>query len=96
MLVTFSNNARRQIFQLSEGLRVRLEGWIREVTLKGIVAVRQNLRWEDKPKKGNLAGFRTIKLNKGYRVLYEEKKDEKGKTIIEIKILEVGNDIYPH
>lgn len=90
MKVVISNKVQKQIDRLPEHLSHKLQIWIDTVALAGLHAVQAQPKWEDHALKGDRAGQRSAKLNKGYRIVYEQASGE----IVEI--MEVGKEPYRH
>lgn len=65
--------------------------WVRSVEFEGIRAVRMIPGYHDEPLKGKRAGQRSVRLSRGYRVIYEE--TEEGEITL-IGIMEVSKHDY--
>lgn len=65
--------------------------WVRSVEFEGIRAVRMLPGYHDEPLKGDRKGQRSVRLNKAYRVIYEE--SEQGEITL-IGIMEVSKHDY--
>ena len=58
---------------------------------EGILDVRKIKGYHDKPLKGDRKGQRSVRLNKAYRLIYEE---DKKRNLVVILILEVNKHDY--
>lgn len=69
----------------------KFRGWIKFVKLYGIREARLIKGYHDEPLKGERAGQRSIRLNRAYRVIYIELKNDE---IEIIKVIEVHKHDY--
>jgi len=65
--------------------------WVKTVELDGIRATRALSGYHDEPLKGDRKGQRSVRLSKGYRVIYEE--TESGNLVL-IGVQEVNKHEY--
>lgn len=65
--------------------------WVDLVELHGMETARKIPSYHDEPLKGQLMGKRSIKLNKGYRAIYQEDPQT---NLIQILILEISKHEY--
>lgn len=89
--VTFSKFAGKQITKLPFHLKEALYLWVQTIEKIGILETRKLKGYHDEPLKGFRAGQRSIRLNKAYRAIYEE-KEERELTLI--SIIEVNKHDY--
>jgi proteic killer suppression protein len=63
--------------------------WIKAVETEGIREVRKVAGFHDEPLKGKRQGQRSVRLNRSYRLIYEETEAQ-----VQILLLEVTNHVY--
>ena len=90
MKVVLTKKAAKEFNKIPLYLQDKLQVWIDAVERNGLKAVKNDAKWDDEALKGDLKGLRSIRLNKGYRAVYEEKTGE----IVEIQA--IGNSTYKH
>ena len=90
-IVLFSKFAEKQTNKLPQHINEKLRVWIKSVSTKGISEVRKIKGYHDEPLKGARTGQRSARLNKAYRVIYEEQLS--GEFLI-IAIIEVNKHEY--
>lgn len=83
--------AEKQLRKIPIHLREHVYYWARSVEEIGIQEVRKLLGYHDEPLKGKRAGQRSIRLNKAYRLIYQE--DEHGELLV-VAVLEVSKHDY--
>ena len=70
-----------------------LDKWRRTIEKRGIWAMRKVPGYHDEPLKGSREGQRSSRLNKGYRVIYEEEAPDSDRVVI-IAVIEVHKHEY--
>jgi len=83
--------AEKQLRKLPKHIIAAYYTWARFVALDGIRATRSLPGYHDEPLKGDRKGQRSVRLNKAYRVIYEE--TETGNVIL-IAVQEVNKHEY--
>jgi proteic killer suppression protein len=83
--------AEKQLRKLPKHIVAAYYTWVRSVELDGIRATRLLPGYHDEPLKGERKGQRSVRLSKGYRVIYEE--TESGDIVL-IGVLEVNKHEY--
>ena len=73
--VVLTDQAKKDLRKLPEGVRWKFEFWVKQVTLSGIAQVRKIPGFHDEPLKGDLQGQRSIRLSRSYRAFYRVFKD---------------------
>ncbi len=89
--VEFTRAAFKSLKSLPANIVSKLKTWVADIELTGLERVRKLPGWHDEPLKGKREGQRSIRLNKAYRAIYYETKDEK--TVI-VMIIEVSKHDY--
>ena len=70
-------------------IQIKVMAWIEFVELLGLQQVRKRPGYHDEPLKGIRRGQRSVRINKAYRLIYQETKES-----IEILLLEVHKHEY--
>lgn len=83
--------AEKQIKKLPKHISAAYFTWVKTVELEGIRATRMLPGYHDEPLKGERKGQRSVRLNRGYRVIYEE--TETGNIVL-ICVQEVNKHEY--
>jgi len=83
--------AEKQLRKLPRNIIAAYYTWVKTVELEGIRATRKISGYHDEPLKGDRKGQRSVRLNKAYRVIYEETENE---NIILIAVQEVNKHEY--
>ncbi len=65
----------KQIRRLPRPIWLKLKRWIATILLQGLYETRKIPGFHDEPLQGQLAGLRSVRLNRSWRVIYETKKD---------------------
>lgn len=89
--VSVSKFADKQISKLPIEIREAFFVWAKAVEKAGIYSVRLSRGYHDEPLKGKRQGQRSVRLNRSYRVIYEQYED--GECII-IGVIEVNKHEY--
>jgi proteic killer suppression protein len=87
--ITYGRLFEKQIEKVPPHIRKRVQVWIFTVTEDGINETKKLKTYRDEALKGTRKGQRSIRLNKGYRLIYEIIKQN-----IYIHILEVNKHEY--
>ncbi len=83
--------AEKQLKKLPKHIVAAFHTWVRSVELDGIDKNRKIAGYHDEPLKGDRKGQRSVRLNRAYRVIYEE--TENGNIVL-IGVLEVNKHEY--
>ena len=83
--------AEKQIRKLPHHIVAAYYTWVKTVELDGIRQTRLLPGYHDEPLKGDRKGQRSVRLSKGYRVIYEE--TESGNVVL-IGVQEVNKHEY--
>jgi proteic killer suppression protein len=83
--------AEKQIKKLQKHIAASYFTWVKSVELDGIRATRLLPGYHDEPLKGPRKGQRSVRLSKGYRVIYEE--TESGNVVL-VGVHEVNKHDY--
>lgn len=89
--VWISKFAEKQIKKLPKHIAAAYHTWVRSVELDGVRTTRKLPGYHDEPLKGDRKGQRSVRLSRGYRVIYEE--TESGSVIL-IGVQEVNKHEY--
>lgn len=79
----------RDLDQVPEYIRVKVIVWVEFVEAFGLTAMRRRSGYRDKALIGKRKGQRSVRLNRSYRLIYEEKLNG-----VEILLLEVNRHDY--
>ena len=83
--------AEKQLKKLPKNIVAAYYSWVKTVEIDGIRKTRTLPGYHDEPLKGDRKGQRSVRLNKAYRVIYEE--TESGNVIL-IGVQEVNKHEY--
>lgn len=89
--VTYSKFAEKQLSKVPKYIKEALYLWAATVHKIGLEDVRKIKGYHDEPLLGERWGQRSIKLNRSYRAIYEQKND---KELILISVVEVNKHDY--
>jgi proteic killer suppression protein len=89
--VRFTKFADKQVDRLPERIVRALRVWVMTIELEGIQSIRKLPGYNDEALKGDRKGQRSSRLNRAYRVIYEEDNDG---TITLVSVLEVNKHDY--
>ncbi len=81
----------KKFWKLPKPIRSKIDDWIWDVKFKGLHAVRKIPGYHDEPLQGDRFGQRSIRLNRSWRLIYEERKDGQIKII---QVQEVSKHEY--
>jgi proteic killer suppression protein len=91
--VEFTKFAEKQMERLPKYIREQALDWIESLKISGLPATRKSFGYHDEPLKGNRIGQRSVRLNKAWRLLYQEFESENRKWI-QITVIEVNKHEY--
>lgn len=91
VLFKLSRSAKKALPKLPSYIVTKLEGWIDEVLNSSLEEVRKVQGYHNEPLKGKWEGYRSIRLSKAYRAIYEITEDGE---ITVIEIVEVNKHEY--
>lgn len=74
----------KQVKKVPDAIKKVAETWVRSVELKGIIEARHIPGYHDEPLQGKRFGQRSIRLNRCYRLIYEENKFENIIILLEV------------
>lgn len=83
--------ADKQLKKLPSNIVAAFWTWVKTVELDGIRNTRKLSGYHDEPLKGDRKGQRSIRLNKAYRVIYEETNSG---NVILIAVQEINKHEY--
>ena len=89
--VVWQKSVAKQLDRLPSHIARKFYAWVTAVRLAGLRQVRATLGFHDEPLKGKRVGQRSIRLNRGFRAIYEERRDG---TIEFIEVVEVSLHEY--
>ncbi len=89
--ISWSKNVEKQLDKLPDVIVRKFRMWVSLVEFSGVAEVRKRSGFHDEPLKGKRAGQRSIRLNKAYRAIYIEGKDEELELI---EVIEVNKHEY--
>lgn len=90
-IVSVSRFAEKQLKRLPAHVKGSLQVWAKAVEAKGIAQVRKIRGYHDEPLRGNREGQRSVRLNRSYRVIYEESSTS---NLTVIGIQEITKHVY--
>lgn len=74
--VLLSKLAKKQLERLPRHIVINFQSWIDDVETNGIVEARKRPGYHDEPLRGDRLGQRSVRLSRGYRVIYEVQHDK--------------------
>lgn len=89
--IKLSRLAEKQIHKIPQYIRDYLIVWMDTILEFGLIETRKMKGYHDEPLLGNRRGQRSIRLNRSYRMIYEENSNG---SITLIVILEVNKHDY--
>lgn len=89
--VLITKFAEKQLRKIPQAMQQHVRYWAQSVELVGLREVRKLPGYHDEPLKGKRLGQRSIRLNRAYRLIYEE--DSSGELTI-VSVLEVSKHEY--
>jgi proteic killer suppression protein len=87
--VTYSRKFEKQLGKTPGYIREKAHLWIFNVRLIGIAEVSKSPGYHDEALKGSLQGYRSVRMNKAYRLIYRVIEDG-----IYIELLEIHRHEY--
>jgi proteic killer suppression protein len=88
--VVFGNRAKKDLRVLPAYIVLKLQDWVEDVEERGLEEVRKVSGYHDEPCVGNMKGYRSIRLSRGYRAYYRILREE-----VEFAFIErVDNHVY--
>lgn len=89
--IKITKNAERDLKKVPKHISLRFQAWVSLVAVDGLTEARKIKGYNDEALKGNRAGQRSIRLNKGYRAIYII---DELQVIHFIEVLEVNKHEY--
>lgn len=89
--IRLSKLAEKQIHKIPQYIREYVIFWMDTVLEFGLIETRKNSGYHDEPLQGNRYGQRSIRLNRSYRMIYEENSNGQITLVV---ILEVNKHDY--
>ena len=89
--VRITRIAEKQLRKVPLYIREAVVVWAHSVEENGMRTVRQLPGYHDEPLVGSRRGQRSVRLNKAYRLIYEEQRDG---TITVVQVLEITKHEY--
>ena len=86
MKIKITRLAEKQILKAPKLVQEKVAGWLKLVLSEGLPIVRTIKSYHDEPLKGQRASQRSVRLNKQWRLIYQESTGE----VIEIR------EVTPH
>ena len=87
--VSRTRNFDKQLNKVPEFIRKKVMLWVLLIETQGITEVRRYRGYKDETLKGNRYGQRSVRLNKAYRLIYQELEGT-----VHILLLEVHKHDY--
>lgn len=89
--VTWGKSVEKQLDRIPHVISNKFRVWVALVEESGIREVRKCKGFHDEPLKGNRRGQRSVRLNRSYRAIYEER--DSGEVEL-IEVVEVNKHEY--
>jgi proteic killer suppression protein len=70
--IIFTKNAKKQLEKCPKEIRFKVDVWASDIQKNGIDFVRNQPSYRDEALKGSRKGQRSMRLNRQWRVIYEE------------------------
>lgn len=77
-------SCRKKLAKMPKEVRIKTAIWVNTVEFNGVTEARKIPGYHDEPLQGQRFGQRSIRLNRGYRLIYKENKSEKKIFILEV------------
>ena len=90
-VVVTTKFAEKQLGRLPGYIRDKFDAWVDDVEFEGLPAVRLRQGLHDEPLRGDRSGQRSVRLNRGYRVIYTETEES---IVCIVGVLEVNKHDY--
>jgi proteic killer suppression protein len=84
--VLLTKIAKNNLLKVPRHIATKLQYWVDAVETYGIVTVRKIPGYHDEPLKGDRKGLRSIRLNKAYRAIYQEIKENEIQIIFVVEV----------
>jgi proteic killer suppression protein len=81
----------KQLKKLPKNILAAYYTWVKTIELEGVRNTRKLSGYHDEPLKGDRKGQRSVRLNKSYRIIYEETNTG---SIIIIVVQEINKHEY--
>lgn len=89
--ITWNKRVDKALGQIPTYIQEKFRAWVVAIETEGLPATRKLTGLNDEPLKGKRQGQRSVRLNKAYRVIYQE---EKSGTLTIVEVLEVNKHEY--
>jgi proteic killer suppression protein len=89
--VVWEKPVSKQLERIPSHIAKKFYAWVTAIRLAGLRSVRAKPGFHDEPLKGKRLGQRSIRLSRGYRAIYIERKDG---SIEFIEVIEVNKHEY--
>jgi proteic killer suppression protein len=89
--VIWSDKVEKQILKLPRYIQSKFDSWVSLLEEHGIYEIRRMSGFHDEPLKGRRFGQRSVRLNKAYRVIYVQSRQD---HIEIIEVIEVNKHEY--
>lgn len=73
--VDISERAKKELKKVPSYIALKLQDWVEDVEERGLEEVRKIPGFNDEPCKGEMKGYRSIRLSRAYRAYYKILKD---------------------
>ncbi|MNL34806.1 hypothetical protein D3C87_1567970 [compost metagenome] len=87
--VVYDKRFQKQLKKTPRDIQEKVQLWIYQLQLEGVRKTRTKKGYHDEPLQGDRWGQRSIRLNRSYRLIYEEIEDH-----VYIRLLEVHKHDY--
>lgn len=74
--VELTERAKKELRKIPQFIVLKLQDWIEDVEERGLEEVRKISGYHDEPCKGEMRGFRSIRLSRAYRAYYTIQKSK--------------------
>lgn len=88
--VEVSRSAEKSLRRLPKEIVQKFLVWVRSIELDGLAETSKRPGLHDEPLKGKRKGQRSVRLSRGYRAVYEVRKNK----VSVVFVLEVNNHDY--
>jgi len=89
--VQWNKTVDKSLDRLPDFILEKFRSWVVSVEQEGLFSVRKLKGFHDEPLKGERKGQRSLRLNKAYRVIYEQTETN---SIYIVSVLEVNKHDY--
>ncbi len=91
MRVILSSLAKKQLRRTPEYIARKFDYWLAHIEMLGVQETRKYKGFHDEPLLGNWRNHRSVRLSKGYRVIYREINEHSYEVI---QVMEVNKHDY--